>query len=116
MDVAKGGRDDAADAVIEHGVDRPLARRAAAKIGACHQDPGFAVGGLVEDEVGTLVPCGVEAQIVKEVGIVARLARFPQVTRRDDLVGVDIRHVERGGDGGQCVKWGHCAGLRLSPQ
>ena len=46
---------------------------------------------------------GVKAHVVEQPRIVALLggAQLAQVARGYDLVGVDVRHVERRGDGGE---------------
>src|SRR6185437_1567703 len=94
-DVAEGGRDHAADAEIEQRPQRVLAARAAAEIVARDQNPGVAVGRLVEDELrifaAVVLVSLFREQSLAEAGALDVL----QILLRDDHVGVDIDDLQR---------------------
>ncbi len=105
--IAERGRDHAADAEIHQRPGRVLARRAAAEIVAGDQDLGFAIGRLVEHEVGVLAAVVLVAhlgeQALAQPGALDRL----QVLLGDDHVGVDIDHLQGGGDAFQRGEFFH---------
>ena len=82
----------------EHG---GFARRADAEIAAGDRDHRVAVWLLIEDVVGLLRAVGIEAPIVQENLRETRTARHFVEAGRTNLIGVDIRFVERHGDTGQ---------------
>src|SRR5262249_1458728 len=88
-DLAERGGDHGAETVVAQRPGRVLARRADAEVLACEQDLRALVTRLVEHELGVLAPRG-EAGVA-EAGALDRL----QVPLRNDLVGVDVRAVER---------------------
>src|SRR5262245_3687583 len=87
--------DYGAEAVVAQRPRRVLARGADAKVLAREQDLRALVTRLVEHELGVLAPRG-EAGVA-EPGALDRL----QVLLRNDLVGVDVRAVERHDEGFQ---------------
>src|SRR6185503_7485150 len=88
-DVAERRRDHAAKAEVHQRPGRVLARGAAAEVLAAEKDRRALVARLVEDKARVLAPRG--EQRVGEAGLLDGL----QVFLRDDLVGVDVRPVER---------------------
>ena len=82
------------EAEVAQRPDGVLAAGAGAEVGAGDEDARALVGGLVEDELGVLAPAG--EQRVFEAGLGDPL----QVDGGDDLVGVDVRALERHGDAG----------------
>src|SRR5262245_24205660 len=85
--------DYGAEAVVAQRPRRVLARGADAEVLAREQDLRALVARLVEHELGVLAPRG-EAGVA-EAGALDRL----QVLLRNDLVGVDVRAVERNNEG-----------------
>ena len=87
----KRWRDDAADPVVVERIDRGLARGAAAEIAPGHDESlRHASQAELSGEVRPFVAGGVETQIVKQDLAVFAVARQLEITRRQDLVGVDI--------------------------
>src|SRR5260370_26307755 len=85
------------DAVIIERPDGVLARRPAAEIAVRDDNAGVPVGVLVEHESRRRCSAIIEAQIMKKEMPEAVAALAPQETRRDDLVGVHVRHADRHG-------------------
>src|SRR4051812_36755152 len=92
-DLPERGCDHGAETVVAQRPGRVLARGADAKILAREQDLRTLVARLVEHEPWVLAPRG-EAGVA-EAGALDRL----QVPLWNDLVGVDVRAVERNNDG-----------------
>src|SRR5678815_4480014 len=88
-DLAERGRDHRLEAVVAQRPGRMLARGADAEVAAREQDLRPLVARLVQHECRILAPRG-EAGVA-EAGALDRL----QVLLRDDLVGVDVRAIER---------------------
>src|SRR6185437_8722794 len=88
-DLPERGGNHGAEAVVAQRPGSVLARGADAEVLAREQDLRALVTRLVEHEPGVLAPCR-EAGVA-EAGALDRL----QVPLRNDLVGVDIRAVER---------------------
>src|SRR5258707_3097964 len=100
-DVAEARPDHHPDAVIQEGPHRHLARGAAAEVLRGHQDPGLAIRGAVQHEVGPLPAVRAEAHVVEQKRAEAALAGPPQEARRDDPVGVDVGQIHRPGHPGE---------------
>src|ERR1700733_12750617 len=94
-DVAKRGRDDAADAEIEQRPRRMLAARTAAEIVAGNQHLGVAVARLVEDEIGILAAVVVVALLREQSLAKAGALDGLQILLRDDHVGIYIDDLQR---------------------
>ena len=113
-DVAERGRDDAADAEIGQRPGGVLARRAAAEVLVRDDDLRVAVGFLVQDELGAFLAGAVEAQRVEQVHAETGALDGLQEARGDHLVGVDVLHRHRRGDGGQRGEFVHGVSLTVS--
>src|SRR6266511_2088164 len=87
--VGEARRDDRLEAEVAKRPRRVLARRAAAEVGPGDQHRRTLVLGLVEHEVAARAP------VIKEEGPVARPLDPLQELLGDDLIGVDVRQVER---------------------
>jgi len=89
-DVGDFGADHGADPVVEQGPRRVLARGAAAEVVTADEDRGAAVLRPVQREVRTLLAVGAIAPVVEQVLAETVLRRRREISRRDDLVGVDV--------------------------
>src|SRR6185436_14600228 len=83
-----------------------LARRAAAPV-AVRDDDLRALERFDVEQVLLLRAVGVEAPVVKQHVAILRAARHLVEARRAQLVGVDVRLVDRRRDAGQLGKWLH---------
>src|SRR5262249_35547232 len=83
-DVAEGWRDDAANAVIVEGIDRGLARGAAAEVANSHDDARLAPSRAIERKIRPLASRSIEAQIVKQRRSKSGRARQFQKARRQE--------------------------------
>ena len=95
-DVGEARRDDRAEPVVGQGPDRVFAARAGAEVAACHEDGCAAHGGPIQFEI-RIVPAVFEEPPVEEQEL-AEAGPFDPFEEllRNDLVGVDVRSVERG--------------------
>src|SRR6185312_9488068 len=100
-DVGEVRRDDAADAEIQQRPRRVLTRAAAAEVLVRDDDLRLAVWLLVEHEIGAFVAVVVVAQRVEQVHAEAGTLDGLEEAGGYDLVGVDVLHRHRRGDGGQ---------------
>src|SRR5262245_48150841 len=94
-DVAEARRHHGADAVI---VERPngmLARRSTAEIAVRDDNAGTAIDVPVEHEIRLRRTAVIETQIMEQEMPEAVAALAPEETRRNDLVGVDVRRADR---------------------
>ena len=93
--IAERGRDHAADAEIEQRPGRVFAARPQPKFRPRPENPGVAVGGLVEDEIRVLAAVVLVAlfgeQSLAEPGALDGL----EILLRDDHVGIDIDDLQR---------------------
>src|SRR5262249_53226208 len=96
-DVAEGWRDDAANAVIVEGIDRGLARGAAAEVANSHDDARLVPSRAIERKIRPPASRSREAQIVKQRRSKSGRARQFQKARRQELIGVEISDIERAG-------------------
>src|SRR5580700_1915735 len=87
------------DAVIVKRPYRCLARRSAAEIAIRDHDAGIPICVQVEHELWLRRAGVTESQVMEQQVPPAVTAFAPQEARRSDLVGVDVRHPDRYGDG-----------------
>src|SRR5260221_6791565 len=107
-DVGERRRDDAAKAVVHQCPGCVLARGATAEVLARKMDRRAVVARLIENEVGVAAP-GAD-QRVREAGALDRL----EMLLRDDLIGVDVRAVERRHQPREDAEFLHQCQLRMS--
>src|SRR4249919_812064 len=74
-----------------------LARGAAAEIVVGHENPGLAVGGLVEDEIGVFAAVIAIALLRKKSRGEPRTLDGFEVLLGNDHVGIDVDHAQRRG-------------------
>jgi hypothetical protein len=99
--VTQARRDHRADAVGAERPHRRLARRAAAEVLSGHDDLRTAKPRPVQNELRLLRAVGVKAHVVEEKARVLRYVTvLAQEARGNHPVGVDVRQVNRHGDGG----------------
>src|SRR5678816_2130203 len=99
MNVGEARRDHTAYAELVQRIDGALARRAAAPVAVRDYDPR-ALKGFDIEQVFLLRAVGVEAPVVKQHVAILGSARHLVEARWAQLVGVDVRLVDRRRDAG----------------
>src|SRR5687768_1401908 len=89
-DVRNPQADDGANAEVEQGPRRMLARRAAAEVVAGDENARPAILGFIQHEVGAFAAVLVVAPIVEQVLAEALLRRGREEACRNDLIRVDV--------------------------
>ena len=89
-DIAEGRRNRAADAVVVERIDRRLPRRPAAEIALGDDDPGVAPRRSVEGKVRLSWPSASNRRSCKQHLAMPLRARPFEITRRQDLVRVQV--------------------------
>src|SRR3984893_16274090 len=105
--IGKTRRDDAADPKVEERPGSMLARGAATEIIFRDKNFGFAIGRLVEDELGIFGSIFLVAEFGEKPAAQAGALDCFQILFWDDHVGIDIGDVERRRDTGEGCEFFH---------
>src|SRR5580704_3936061 len=108
--IGKTRRDDAADSKVEERPGRMLARGAATEISFRDKNFGFAIGRLVQDELGIFGSILLVAEFGEQPAAQAGALDCLEILFWDDHVGIDIGDVERRRDAGNRSEFFHCVG------
>ena len=111
-DIGKARRDDAADSKIEKRPGSMFARGAATEIIFRDKYFGFAIGRLVQDELGIFGSILLVAEFGEKPAAQTGALDCFQILFRDDHVGIDIADVERRRDTGKGCEFFHVIGLQ----